>query len=132
MAAVKTEREQAVRLDSKRILVVEDEFYIADDLRKALIGAGAEVIGPIASFNQAQQAVATEHFDCAILDLNLRGESAVPIAEHLLELNIPFTIATGYGSSAVPDELAHVRRVEKPFDPAVILEIVGALSSGAA
>ena len=37
--------------DGKRILVVEDEYLIADDLRRELTEHGATVVGPVASVN---------------------------------------------------------------------------------
>jgi DNA-binding NtrC family response regulator len=131
MAAEKEQQNQDVRLDHKRVLLVEDEYYIADDLSRAVSGAGAEVLGPYATTSRATDAIAKERFDCAIIDLNLRGESAVPIAERLLELSIPFAIATGYGSHAVPPHLSHVLRVEKPFDPRILLELVAQLTAPA-
>ena len=50
-----------------RVLVVEDEFYIADDLARALRAAGASVIGPCATVAQAEAAVVDSAFDFAIL-----------------------------------------------------------------
>jgi DNA-binding NtrC family response regulator len=131
MAAEKKQRDQSV-LTGKRVLLVEDEFYIADDLRRALTTAGAKVVGPFASVRTAEDAINSGGFDCAVIDLNLRGDSAVPVAEHLLRLNIPFAIATGYGSSAVPEHLHGVVRVEKPFDPAQMLNVVCKLAAVAA
>lgn len=65
----------------------------------------------------AQAAVHDAEFDCAVLDLNLHGESALPVAEWLMESGKPFAIATGYGCGAIPDRFKGVPRIEKPFDP---------------
>ncbi len=114
----------AERLSGLRVLVVEDEYYIADDLRRTLKGAGACIIGPFGSVGQAEAAIEKSEFDCAVLDLNLRGESAAPIADRLKIMGVPFAIATGYGSRAVPERHSDVPHLEKPFDPAQLIDLV--------
>lgn len=130
MAAEKTQPDQSVLL-GRRVLVVEDEYFIADDFSRMLTGAGATVIGPCGTVSSAHDAITSGGFECAVIDLNLRGESAAPVADHLLRLNIPFAIATGYGSLAVPEHLRGIARFEKPFDPAQLVEIVGMLTAEA-
>ena len=61
-----------------QVLLVEDEYYIADDLRRTLDAAGATVVGPCSTLFKAQEAVEKGAFDCAVIDLNRDGESAVP------------------------------------------------------
>ena len=117
-----------VELNGARVLLVEDEYYIADDLRRTLKGAGAEVVGPFSTLAKANGAIDKGGFDCAVIDLNLHGESAVPIADRLIAEGKSFAIATGYGSTAVPDRLKNVPRIEKPFDPPALLDVVGQLS----
>ena len=112
------------RLSGVRVLVVEDEYYIADDLRRGLKGAGARIIGPVGSVALAEAAIERGDFDCAVLDLNLHGESAAVVADQLKMMGIPFAIATGYGSSAVPERHNDVPRLEKPFDPSQVVELV--------
>lgn len=111
-----------------RILVVEDEYYIADDLRRTLTSAGVIVVGPASTVAAASKAL-EEAFDCAVIDLNLHGESTVPIAKRLAAEGKPFAIATGYGSGAVPAEFKQTPRIEKPFDPAALVEMVRQLVS---
>lgn len=118
----KSQQGQELRLDGMRILLVEDEFYIADDIRRTLLNAGASVIGPISTIEKAIEAVETDDFDYAIIDLNLHGNSAAPVAERLVSLGRSFAIATGYGSSEVPPHLKAVPRIEKPFDPPAVLQ----------
>ena len=114
----------ADRLSGMRVLVVEDEYYIADDLRRSLKGAGAEIIGPVGSLALAEAALEKGEFDCALLDLNLHGENAARIADELKVMGVPFAIATGYGSGAVPSRHSDVPRLEKPFNPAEVVELV--------
>ena len=124
----KTPPDQALLLSGKRVLLIEDEYYIADDLRRTLTAAGAEVVGPYATLAKAHVALDRDGFDCAVIDLNLHGESAIPIADRLVEEGKSFAIATGYGSTAVPDRFNRVPRIEKPFDPSAVLKLVGQLS----
>lgn len=126
--AKKTEQTQALDLTGTRVLLVEDEYYIADDLRRILTAVGAEVIGPCPTVEKASRALDVEAFDCAVVDLNLHGVSGVPIAERLFEQGKSFAIASGYGSAAVPEHLKKVPRIEKPFDPSAFLELVAQLS----
>ena len=107
-----------------RVLVVEDEYYIADDLRRSLSGAGADIVGPIGTVASAEAALAKDDFDCAVLDLNLHGENAAGIADHLKALGVPFAIATGYGSGAVPSRHNDVPRLEKPLDPSQVVDLL--------
>jgi DNA-binding response OmpR family regulator len=114
---------EAVELKNRRILIVEDEYYLADDLARALASCGAVVVGPVGSLAEAQ-ALADENIDCAILDMNLRGDMAYPIADRLDEAGIPYLIATGYNSASLPDRFKGLPRVEKPFD---VGEVIAAL-----
>jgi DNA-binding response OmpR family regulator len=103
-----------------RILIVEDEYYLAEDLAHCLRQEGAQVIGPVGTLAEAADLVEREQFDCAILDMNLRGDMAYPVADRLREAEIPFLIATGYNSASLPDRFTNVPRVEKPFNPAEV------------
>jgi ActR/RegA family two-component response regulator len=114
-------------LSGSRILIVEDEYYLADDLAHALKSRGAEVLGPVGTLDQARKAVSAGGFDCAIVDMNLRGDMAFSIADQLQAAGIPFLIATGYTSAALPVRFAHVPVVEKPSESGKIIEALPAL-----
>jgi len=128
MPAQKPTYPQGLELGGKRILLVEDEYYIADDLRRILEAVGAEVVGPFSTVTKAHEALDANRFDCAVIDLNLHGESALPIADRLSNSGKSFAIATGYGSGSIPERFKDVPRVEKPFDPPALLQLVGKLS----
>src|SRR4051812_44985175 len=104
-------------LNHCRILVVEDEYFIADDMAKALEKLGAHVIGPASDQEKALDLLSsTEKIHAAVLDINLRGSSAFPIANTLVEQGIPFVFTTGYAPESVPSAYADIPRWEKPFD----------------
>ena len=112
-----------------RILIVEDEYFIADDMAAALRLRGAEVVGPVGTVEDATRFVAEGEFDCAILDMNLRGDMAYPVADRLSEAGIPFIIATGYNSASLPERFSGIPRVEKPVDPELVLAAIAPLAA---
>src|ERR1700761_3697906 len=116
--------EQARILDGRRIMVVEDDYLVALALSAVLEEAGAHVVGPVAS---AQEAVALleegrEAVDAAVLDVDLNGEKSYPVADALALRDIRFIFATGYGLDAVAEGYRHYPRCQKPFDHQAILK----------
>lgn len=108
----------AESLRNRRVLVVEDEFYIADDMALALRKLGAEVVGPVPTKDKALALLASgDTIDAAVLDINLKGQTVYPVADALAERGVPFVFATGYDQAAVPAEYQAVPRWEKPFNP---------------
>ena len=108
----------AQRLAGRRVLVVEDEYLIALEVERALQEHGAEVVGPVASVHGALDL--SEHsgrLDLAVLDINLHGEAAYPVAESLQSKGIPFVFTTGYDNASISRKFAHVMLLEKPIDP---------------
>jgi CheY-like chemotaxis protein len=113
--------QRTTHLDGCRILVVEDDFFLADDLSATLRSFGAEVIGPAATYHDGLlMLVAGGRIDVALLDINLRGEMAYPLADILLDQGVAVVLATGYDQSALPERFSHVVHVEKPFDVAML------------
>jgi CheY-like chemotaxis protein len=108
------------RLAAKRVLVVEDEYLIAMDMSAYLESAGAHVVGPASSVDAALDVLQRTELDGAILDVNLRGEMAYPVADALAARGIPFVFTTGYDARMVPARFADVRRCEKPATPEAI------------
>jgi CheY-like chemotaxis protein len=87
------------RLLGRRILIVEDEALVAFELQLSLEDEGAEIIGPALSLMKALEAVAHEReIDLAVLDVDLGGEDIYPVAELLLQRQVPFVFHTGHGS----------------------------------
>jgi CheY-like chemotaxis protein len=112
-----TEPQSVSILRGRRILVVEDEYMMAQDLQSDLEDAGAEVVGPVPSVEAALTALEKENMlDGAVLDVNLRGEKAYLVADALRDRRIPFVLATGYEPWALPDAYRDVPRCEKPVD----------------
>jgi CheY-like chemotaxis protein len=85
-------------LRGRTILLVEDEYIIAMDMADHLRNAGATVLGPVASANDAIDLIDdhVQDLDAAVLDVNLGpGKTAYPIADRLAEIGVPYVFATG-------------------------------------
>ena len=117
--------ENLTSLGGLHILVVEDEYFIAQDLCVALETAGAQVLGPVGDVAAALRLVENEQVDAAVLDINLHGIVDFGIAAELTRRNIPFVFATGYEPATVPTTYEHVPIWRKPF---VTPDLVAALS----
>jgi DNA-binding response OmpR family regulator len=113
-------------LKDVRVLVVEDEYFVAILIEEILESAGCIVLGPIPRLREALDAVGHDDYDVAVLDVNLAGERINPVADALSERNVPFLFVTGYGANALPGEYAQRPHICKPFRMA---ELIGALSS---
>ena len=105
------------------ILVIEDEYIVAEDLHRALQAAGAQVLGPVPTVAEALSAVGTrERIDGAVLDINLHGEMAYSVADALLARGVGFVFATGYDRQDVPARYGHVPCCEKPIQVSRLTE----------
>ena len=115
-------RDAAV-LEGRRILVVEDDYLVAQTLVEFLEDAGALVAGP---FGWIEEAVAyleshPEKLDGAVLDINLHGEKSYPVADALVSRSVPFVFATGYGAGVIEGKYSHHPRYEKPFNQGALI-----------
>jgi CheY-like chemotaxis protein len=102
-------------LTGKRILVVEDEGFVAMLLEDMLESLGCEVVGVAACLEAAQKQARIAVIDVATLDVNLAGQMSYPVAFILRSRNIPFVFATGYKSTALPAELKDAVILAKPY-----------------
>lgn len=105
-------------LNGRRVLVVEDEYFITDDMRRVFEENGAQVIGPVGSIDDALAIIdETPRIDGAVLDINLREVMVFPVADALRARGVPFVFATGYEENAVPKRLRDAIHCEKPIEP---------------
>lgn len=98
------------------VAIVEDEVMIAFMIQDVLNGFGIADTRLYHSFDEAMNAVETEDFEAVVLDLNLYGVLAVPIALRLKERAIPTLVVSSYiGSVASFDDLRDIPALAKPF-----------------
>ena len=98
---------------AKRILVVEDEPMIRMLLEDMLGELGYTVAAEAAGIEEALEATKNADFDLAILDADLKGQPALPVADVLVTRGTPFVFATGYGE--VPGPYRGRPMLTKPF-----------------
>ena len=83
-------------LSGCRVLVIEDEPIIAEDLCDDLTAAEAIVVGPVASVGEARRMLkGGTAVDAALLDLNLSDGEVTPVLEALRAKRVPVVIYTG-------------------------------------
>lgn len=98
------------------VLVLEDNFVIAKDMKDQLEEAGIDDIAIASSTADALEILSEERPTFAILDVNLgSGKTSEQVALQLGRKGVPFVFVTGYGDKAeLPPELKHVLRLTKP------------------
>lgn len=113
-----------------RILLVEDDPLVGLEFQTTLTDAGVEAVGPMPDLHHSLTAIMGEgcHFDAAILDVNLRGESTLPLAQLLSERGVPYMFVSGYDlETALPAELRRAPKLQKPVTGTQLLAAVRTL-----
>lgn len=111
-------------MDGKRVLIVEDEALLALEIGAMLQECGMTPIGPSSCSEDALRLIHEQPIDCALLDLNLQGESTEPIAAALSSRAIPFAFVTGYGRDEIPAPFRNAPLVMKPFAAPKLIDTV--------
>jgi len=107
-----------------RILLVEDEWLIAEFFGDILREDGYEILGPAADLEAAQHLIEQENPKAAVLDVSLGNVKSYPIAELLTRHGIPFLFVSGYSADALLAEFRHVPLINKPMAGAQLAQAV--------
>lgn len=108
-------------LDGLSVLIVEDDYDVAESLRTVLVNAGCQVVGPVATVEEACELAKTRPLDAAVLDIALSPGTSAPVARTLLYRGCPFVFVTGYSNvDMLPAELRGYRVLLKPVDGATL------------
>lgn len=121
-----------VSLDGLTIMVLEDDFLAALDLKRLVEERAGKVAGPVGRLEQAQQLARSVRLDGAILDVKLNGADSLPLADDLIAQDVPIILVTGYDVAMLPDRFAHTPRLPKPFDDASFDRLAADLFAGGA
>ncbi len=108
-------------MDVVNILVVEDESIVAMDIRNCLSGLGYNVVGSVASGEEAIARTAESRPDLVLMDIRLHGEmNGIEAARRIMEeFHIPSLFLTSYVDREMLDKakgLNAVGYVLKPFE----------------
>jgi CheY-like chemotaxis protein len=113
---------ERVLLPGRRVLVVEDEYFLADDISRALRSSGADVAGPVGELEEALRILNDGSIvDGAVLDVNIHSDMVFPVAQELRARRVPFVFTTGYDKISIASEFHDVPIWEKPIDIAAMI-----------
>lgn len=112
------------------ILIVEDEFAAANDLRAILERAGYEVTGIAPTVTKALELIKHQPPDMVLLDIRLEGPpTGIELAQQLNAIAIPFVYLSANANASVLSEVKMTQPhgfIVKPFretDVLIALEI---------
>ena len=112
-------------LTGRHILVVEDEYFIAEDMAQTLRDHGAETVGPAATIDEALALVETSScLDGAVLDVNLGGQWSYPVADALMRRGVHLVFTTGYDRETIREPYRLVLCCEKPVSASKLVALL--------
>jgi DNA-binding response OmpR family regulator len=100
----------------RRVLVVEDEWLIAEFYGDVLRSEGYEVVGPAYNIAEAQELIRQNHLGAAILDVTLGTETSFPLAHMLAEKGVPFIFVSGRSDDEILSDFQNVPVILKPLN----------------
>jgi DNA-binding LytR/AlgR family response regulator len=104
-------------LSGQRVLIVEDEYFLANDIELGLRSLGAEIAGPVGYLEDGLAILnGVGGLDGAVLDINIGGERIFPLARELQRRRLPFVFTSGYDPVLIGAEFADAPLFEKPID----------------
>lgn len=112
-----------------RILVVEDENWLAMELAWLVEDAGYAVLGPERSVAEAQKLLGRVKIDLALLDIRLGSETVFPMTEMLEAMGVPFIFVTG-NPDLLPAEYSARPFLAKPWTTATLLSLIPQVLDG--
>lgn len=108
-----------------RVLVAEDEMIVGYDLCDTVAEAGYIVEGPYDDLSSAMLAYQKTKPDVAILDVQLGDGIVYPLAQQMMDENVPVIFHSG---RLTPEEVAerfpNAQALAKPCPPAAVIESV--------
>src|SRR5262249_12581937 len=97
-----------------RVLVVEDQWHVANALKLLLGAEGMETVGPAPTVADARQLAAERKPDVAVVDINLKGEMAYGLIEQLHAQGVRIVVVSGYVLQRLTEKVSAV--LHKPVN----------------
>lgn len=119
-------------LSGCRIVIVEDDYYQAQDSQQMLEQAGAKVIAVSATLPDLDGLLAEGRIDAALIDINLGHGMSYDFARELARHEIPFAFLTGYDSNVLPEDLSGRPCLSKPAEAGRVISALAQLVAGGA
>jgi len=111
-----------------RILILEDDPFIASDLQTILEDEGHEIIGVFTSLAETYEHL-EDSFDYALLDVDVVGGKSFGVATELAERRIPFAFVSASQPGDLPHSLRQAAFIPKPFEEQRLLQSIDETSS---
>ncbi|TIX90050.1 response regulator [Rhizobium sp. P44RR-XXIV] len=116
----------------QRALILEDNLIIAMEVEEILHLVGIGQVEIASNLEQAVNAIHSDSFDFAMLDVNLGESTSFGFARLLTERGIAFGFVSGYSDTLdFPPDLRHVPLLNKPFDEQSMRLFINVLSTSA-
>ncbi len=113
------------QLAARRVLIVEDELLVAMDLEGLLEDHDCQVVATVSTVAGAFAALGECEPEIVILDLNLDGDTTLPVVEELHKRQIPFVVVSGYDELRQEEPLLKsVPLVAKPWNGDLLLRYI--------
>ena len=122
--------DQRRALAGRAVLVVEDQYLVADQMTRSVRALGGQVVGPAPHARGALDLLKQNHIDLAVLDVNLGDGDVYPLALELNRREISYIFATGYERWVIPEAFRTAPHLEKPVTIAALENAVGRLGFG--
>lgn len=108
-------------MGARKILIIEDEIIIAEDMKSSLEELGYDVVGHAMSYKEFVDSVDKLEFDIALVDIMLGGaKSGIDVAKFIKEkLKKPFIFVTSYSDKHTLEDAKALRPngyIVKPFN----------------
>jgi len=111
-----------------RVLIVEDDFFIAMELESIFSDAGGEVVGLCRTVKDALVSAKAEDLAVAILDFQMGEETTVGVAQILAGRQVPFAFYTGHAEiEPLCTNWPECKVVSKPARPQALVNAVADL-----
>jgi DNA-binding NtrC family response regulator len=118
-----------LNLNSHRVLIVEDEIFIAAELEDIVRDAGAEVVGPAMSAPDALRLIENHKITAGILDVRLCNHDSLGVARPLEGAEMPFVFHTGNGDNEnLSTKWPQSTIVRKPATPEALIAALVAVT----
>jgi CheY-like chemotaxis protein len=114
-------------LNGRRILLVEDEAFVAFMIETMLLARGCREVWIEASVDGALERLRTQCPDLAVLDVNLGRQLVFPVAEQLERMGVPLLFATAHPHDWMPSGWQHAPMLRKPYELPDLLDALLAL-----
>ncbi|NJB35476.1 MULTISPECIES: LytTR family DNA-binding domain-containing protein [Flavobacteriaceae] len=104
-----------------KILIVEDNVIIADDMQSMLEEIGYEVVDNVIVYEQAVEVLKNNHVDLVLIDIILASDkTGIDLGKHIRKnYNIPFIFVTSNSDKATVENAKTVKPdgyLVKPFE----------------